>query len=169
MTQWRNILTSFNELVFTLICCWYADIKYILSVVNIARFVNVFLQKCYDFKVSPNSTLGRAFKRVFRVVNISFHVHRMWRALKVVTLSSLVYETDNFGAGATGVAGPSSPVAKTVRGQQVALFLQELHFESRALFIWNEIENYFQAIQHKFESEIPIRNVTKISTFMKKV
>jgi hypothetical protein len=37
----------------------------------------------------------------------------------------------------SGATEEAAPVAQTVWGKQVA-FLQELHFESRALFIWIE-------------------------------
>ena len=50
------------------------------------------------------------------------------------------------GAGATGAAGATSPIAQTVRGQHGGnrlLFLLELHFEIRTLFTGIGNYNYF--------------------------
>jgi hypothetical protein len=49
------------------------------------------------------------------------------------------------GAGATGAAGATAPVAQTVWGQHggnMFPFLPELHFEIRALFTVIGIHNY---------------------------
>ena len=63
--------------------------------------------------------------------------------------------------------GRGCPRSPKQCGDNMLLFLQEPHFKHLALFTWIEIENCFQAIEFKFESEIPLRNVTKVCTFVK--
>ena len=52
-----------------------------------------------------------------------------------------------------------SPLPKQCGSSRPCPCLQELHLESRALLIWNEIGKCFQASSLKFQSEIPLRNV----------
>jgi hypothetical protein len=77
--------------------------------------------------------------------------HWKWRhRLSLVTLA--VYETENCSAGATGVAGPSAPVAQTVRGTRLPFFTRTIHMNWNFLFssnlaqiwIWNSAQKHYQ-------------------------
>jgi hypothetical protein len=105
--------------------------------------------------------------RYFKVVKITSHLFQEIKTIKTYTFLFLgtFFQTDDI-SGAAEPRGHAVRAAAAVAqfkqcGGSILLYMQIIHFESRALFILIENENCF-------ECKIPLRNVIKVSNYIKK-